>query len=127
MATNKRRVGRPKASPQMGPLVLSDRHSRTKIEIEIGADAAEELVGYVRWIELSEGMPTDEARAATVEFALRRVFKADRLWQEHRGRSEKREVLTGLGTTELASPSLPPSPTAIPRPTPTLPAPTTAR
>jgi hypothetical protein len=125
MDTKRRKVGRPKASPQMGPLVLSERRNRTKIEIEVGADAAEELAEYVRWIELSEGMATAEARATTVEFALRKVFKADRLWQEHRGRSGVREEMTAAGRTELAPPPLP-APTAPHRPVP-LPAPTTAR
>lgn len=127
MDTKRRKVGRPKACPQMGPLVLSERRNRTRIEIEVGADAAEELAAYVRWIELSEGMSTAEARAATVEFALRKVFKADRLWQEHRGRSEQREEIAAPGGKELAPSPLPPSPAATHRAAPSLPAPTSVR
>ena len=88
METSKRHVGRPKASPQTGPLVLTERRTRTKIEIEVGAEEAQELAEYVRWVEASEGMSTADARAATVEFALRNVFKRDRLWQERRRAGE---------------------------------------
>ncbi len=114
MEMSKRRVGRPKASAQTGPLVLSERRARMKVEVDIGAEVAEELAEYVRWVEVSEAMSTAEARAATVEFALRNVFKRDRLWHEWR---RKREGGNGRGTssadtaTQLpqapASPSLP--------------------
>ncbi|MFL5307080.1 MAG: hypothetical protein ACJ8F1_17825 [Polyangia bacterium] len=103
-------------------MVLSERGSRTKVEIEIGTDAAEELAEYVRWIELSEGMPTAEARTATLEFALRRVFKADRLWQEHRTRAPRHDhVVAGAGP-ESAPPPLPPL-----RPAPGLPSPVSGK
>jgi hypothetical protein len=89
MDISKRRVGRPKASPQTGPLVLSERRARAKIQIEIGTEAAEELAAYVRWLEVSEGMSTADAQAATVEFALQSVFKRDRLWQEWRRQGDR--------------------------------------
>jgi hypothetical protein len=89
MEISKRRVGRPKASEQTGPLVLSERRARTKVEIEIPADVAEDFAKYVRWVEVSEGMSTTDARAATVEFALRNVFKRDRLWHEWRRKDER--------------------------------------
>ena len=115
METSKRRVGRPKASEQTGPLVLSDRRARAKIEIEMPADVAEDFAKYVRWVEVSEGMSTADARAATVEFALRNVFKRDRLWQEWRRKDERDdpEQAPAPTTTRSAqpaapSPSLPP-------------------
>ena len=100
MEGSKRRVGRPKASPQTGPLVLSERRTRTKVEIEIGAETADELAEYVRWVETSQGMATADARAATVEFALRDVFKRDRLWREWR---RKGEVVERLATTRRSA------------------------
>ena len=88
METSKRRVGRPKASEQTGPLVLSERRARAKIEIEVPTDVAEDFAKYVRWVEVSEGMSTADARSATVEFALRNVFKRDRLWHEWRRKDD---------------------------------------
>jgi len=115
MGNSTRQVGRPKASPQTGPLVLSERRTRTKIEIEVGAEAAAELAEYVRWLEVSEGMSAADARATTVEFALRNVFKRDRLWQEWRRKDERHgpKQATAPTTTRPAepaapSPSLPP-------------------
>ena len=114
METSKRHVGRPKASPQTGPLVLSERRARTTIEIEIGAEAAEELADYVRWVETSEGMSTADARAATIEFALRTVFKRDRLWQQQRHGSKavepSRQAAPAPEPTPATSSSLPSSP-----------------
>ena len=112
METSKRHVGRPKTSPQTGPLVLSERRTRTKIEIEIGSESAEELAEYVRWVETSEGMSTADARVATIEFALRNVFKRDRLWQEHRRGGEvepPRQPAHAPEPTPAPSPSRPPS------------------
>jgi len=116
METSKRRVGRPKASEQTGPLVLSERRARAKIEIEVPTDVAEDFAKYVRWVEVSEGMSTADARSATVEFALRNVFKRDRLWQEWRRKDERDdpEQAPAPTTTRSAqpaapSPSLPPS------------------
>jgi hypothetical protein len=115
METSKRRVGRPKASEQTGPLVLSERRARAKIEIEMPADVAEDFAKYVRWVEVSEGMSTADARAATVEFALRNVFKRDRLWQEWRRKDERDDPEQAPAPTTMRSappaapsPSLPP-------------------
>jgi hypothetical protein len=112
MDSSKRRVGRPKAAAQTGPLVLSEKRARKKIEIEMAAETVEELAEYARWIELSDGMSTVDATAATVEFALRRVFRQDRLWQQHR-RGGGRAVAVSEPTPAVpgrssASPSLPP-------------------
>lgn len=116
METSKRGVGRPKATPQTGPLVLSERRARMKIEIEIGADAGEELAAYVRWVELSEGMSTADARAATVEFALRNVFKRDRMWQQRRRREQPddRERSASPPIPHRAAPAAAPSPSLAP-------------
>jgi hypothetical protein len=85
------------------------------IEIELPADVAADLAKYVRWLEVSEGMSTEDAREATVEFALRSVFKRDRLWQEWR-RNDERDVseqaptpaTTRPAQATAPSPSLPP-------------------
>ena len=118
MEPSKRHVGRPKTSPQTGPLVLSERRTRTKVEIEIGTEVAEELGEYVRWVEVSEGMSTADARAATVEFALRNVFKRDRMWKDRRRKGEAEETLAATTTLRSAQPATP---------TPSLPPPSGAR
>jgi len=118
MESSKRHVGRPKASPQTGPLVLTERRARTKIEIEIGVEAAQELADYVGWVEVSEGMSTTDAQAMTVEFALRSVFKRDRLWQERR-RSDEAPAPSRRPASAPEAPTAPSSrPPSVPRPLP---------
>ena len=119
METSKRHVGRPKAAPQTGPLVLSERRTRTKIEVEIHTATAEELGEYVRWVETFEGISTDEASSTTVDFALRTTFKRDRLWQEQRrGRANAQAQYPGQppDQTPTPSPTRPPSPSRLPPP-----------
>ena len=43
METKQRKVGRPKAPPRTGPLVLGEDYARTKVTLEISELAAEEL------------------------------------------------------------------------------------
>lgn len=79
----------------MIPLVTnghSKRYGLGTVELEIGADAAADFADYVRWVEMSEGMSTADARAATVEFPLRAVFKRDRLWHEWRQKAAAADV-----------------------------------
>jgi hypothetical protein len=107
--SDKKKPGRPKAATQTGPLVLSERRTRTKIELEINSEAAAELADYARWVEVSEGMSTAEATATTVEFALRNVFKRDRLWREQRRKADKQPTPAVTGPARPA-PAAPPSP-----------------
>lgn len=51
METKQRKVGRPKAPPRTGPLVLGEDYARTKLTLEISERAAEELAEYTRWVE----------------------------------------------------------------------------
>src|SRR5437016_2152721 len=66
METNQRKVGRPKASPRTGPLVLGEDYARTKVTLEIGERTAEGLAEYTRWVEKSAGISANEARFKTV-------------------------------------------------------------
>ena len=88
----KRRIGRPKAVPQSGPLVLEGSRVRVKVEIEIPEVTADELKEYARWVELSSAATTKDAMVATVDYALRDVFKRDRLWQEQRRKGAEPEA-----------------------------------
>jgi len=88
MSSNKR-AGRPKASPQTGPLVLEGDRVRVKIELELSAETAAELKEYSRWVELSSGRATADALFATADYALRKLFRRDRLWQEHRQEGDR--------------------------------------
>src|SRR5437660_8548573 len=110
MESSKRRVGRPKASPPMGPLVLSEDRSRTKVEVELAAATARELGDYTRWVELSAGMSTAEATGAAVDFALRNVFRRDRLWQQHRRDSRRAEDVADLPASAPPTAHAPSSP-----------------
>jgi hypothetical protein len=120
-SSSTRRVGRPKATPQTGPLVLEGGRDRIKIGIEIAADAADEVKEYARWVELS----------TTVEYALREVFRRDRLWQQNGrtvARIEPPTPAQGLPPQQTHAPTLPPatlSARTVPTPAPQRP-PTTA-
>src|SRR6188472_3667396 len=84
METKERKVGRPKARPRSGPLVLGEDHARAKVSLEISERVEEELAAYTRWVEKSSGISANEARFKTVDFALREVFRRDRVWQAER-------------------------------------------
>lgn len=84
METNPRKVGRPKSLPRTGPLVLGEQQARTKVTLELSEDAAAELAEYVLWVEQCSGVTTGEARFKTVDFALREIFRRDRVWQAKR-------------------------------------------
>jgi hypothetical protein len=91
-------------------LVLEDDADRVKLEVEIAASTASDLVEYVRWVELSSSLTTAEATSRTVDFALRKVFQRDGLWQEHR-----------RGDRRPATPSAPPpKPSPMPGPSPSV-------
>jgi hypothetical protein len=106
--SDKRRVGRPKALPQTGPLVLEGCRVRVKIEIEIPEATADELQDYARWVELSSSVATKDALFATVDYALRDVFRRDRLWQVRRRKGAEAEPAPS--TKAASAPASPPSP-----------------
>lgn len=106
METNQRKVGRPKAPARTGPLVLGDDYARTKVTLEISEQTAGVLAEYTRWVEKSAGIAANEARFKTVDFALREIFRRDRVWQaERRGPSEP---------VKAAQAAMPPA--SVPRP-----------
>jgi hypothetical protein len=61
------------------------------MEIEMPEATADELKEYARWVELSSSVATKDAVVRTVDFALRDVFKRDRLWREQRRRGAEPE------------------------------------
>ncbi len=121
METKERKVGRPKAPPRTGPLVLGEDYARTKVTLEISERAAEELADYTRWVEKSSGISANEAKFKTVDFALREIFRRDRVWQaERRAPPEPAKaapVVTPAPRPAAATPpSLPPPAPREPRP-----------
>ena len=116
METKQRKVGRPKAPPRTGPLVLGDDGARTKVTLEISERAAQQLAEYVHWVEQCSGMAEGEARFKTVDFALLATFRRDREWQAKRRASP--------ATAAPLSAPTPPSPVRPPVvPPPSLPPP----
>jgi hypothetical protein len=118
MDNSKRRVGRPKSEPRTGPLVLAGGQDRQRIEVELTAETANELAEYAGWVEESSSLPSAEATFTTVEYALREVFRRDRLWRERRQvaarpSSPPRQITTptpAASPPRVPSPSLPPPP-----------------
>jgi hypothetical protein len=121
--SNKRRAGRPKARPQTGPLVLEGSQARVKLEVEVIDATADELTEYVRWVELSSSIATSDAKSKTVDFALRDLFRHDRLWKEHQKNGGRLESPPASAAPTAAAPSPaplpPPASSARPIPSPT--------
>jgi hypothetical protein len=115
---SKRRAGRPKAVPQSGPLVLEGGPQRVKVELEIGRATADELKEYARWVELAAPVDAKSALFKTVDFALREVFRRDRLWQERRRKGEPKSEYRESPTAPQALPPLAATPPSSPRPVP---------
>ena len=125
METKERKVGRPKAPPRTGPLVLGEDYARTKVTLELGERTAEVLAEYTRWVEKSAGISANEARFKTVDFALREIFRRDAVWQaERRAPSEPAKVAASVTAPSTPAPrpaaatppSLPPPAPREPRP-----------
>ena len=118
MDTNQRKVGRPKASPRTGPLVLGEDYARAKVTLEISERAAEELAEYTRWVEKWSGIAANEARFKTVDFALREIFRRDRVWQaERRAPSEPAKAAPAVTPAPSSRPAAATSP-SLPPPAP---------
>jgi hypothetical protein len=124
MEANQRKVGRPKALPRTGPLVLGEEQNRTKVTLEISERAAIELAEYTRWVEQWSGITASEAKFKTADFALREIFRRDRVWQAKRRTPSEAEparaapVVTPASAPRPAagnSPSLPPPTPREPR------------
>ena len=112
MQTNQRKVGRPKAPPRTGPIVLGEDYARAKVTLEISERAAEELAEYTRWVEKWSGIAAAEAKFKTVDFALREIFRRDHVWQ-----TQRRTPPESAPTSASASASIPPAaPTRSPSP-----------
>jgi hypothetical protein len=94
------------------------------MEIELPEGTVDDLKEYARWVELSGSLATDEALFATIDYALRDVFKRDRLWQERlrKGVEPAQAPISAAPPVPSSSPSLPP-PTNGARPVPTAAAP----
>lgn len=130
METNQRKVGRPKAAPRTGPLVLGNDRARTRVTLEISERAAAELAEYASWVEQYSGMPASEARFKTIDFALLETFRRDQEWQKKRRASHESKATAPATTPTAPAPPAPPvaPPAAIPRaPSPSLPPPRDSR
>ena len=123
METKERKVGRPKAPARTGPLVLGGDYARAKVTLEISERVEEELAAYTRWVEKSSGISASEAKFKTVDFALREIFRRDRVWQAERRAPPEPAKAAPVVTpapvsrpTAVTPPSLPPTAPREPRP-----------
>jgi hypothetical protein len=113
MEPTRRKPGRPKASQRTLPLVLDTARSLERLEVAIPESTAKTLAEYTVWVRHSKNMTAEEATTATVDYALREVFRRDRLWRNLGQEAEKG------ATVSSAAPAQPrPFPTALPEPRP---------
>jgi hypothetical protein len=119
METNQRKVGRPKASPRTGPLVLGEDHGRTKVTLELSDRAATELAEYVQWVEECSGITASEAKFKTVDFAVREIFRRDRVWQAQRPKAAEAPQAPAIASMPTVAPAAPRAPSpSLPPPAP---------
>jgi len=118
METKERKVGRPKAPARTGPLVLGDDYARTKVTLEISEQTAGVLADYTRWVEKSAGISANEARFKTVDFALREIFRRDRVWQAERRAPAEPAKAAPVATPAPAPRPSAPTPPSLPPPAP---------
>ena len=86
--------------------------------LEISERAAEELAEYTRWVEKWSGIAANEARFKTVDFALREIFRRDRVWQaEQRAPSEPAKAAAVVPPPSSPRPATA-TPPSLPPPTP---------
>jgi hypothetical protein len=112
MENEQRKFGRPRTPQQILPLVLTEDRTLETIEVAIPEGTAKALAAYTAWVRGCRDMRIEEATTATIDYALREVFRRDRLWRD-RQRSP-----------QAKSPSSPPSaPSVSPRPPTVLPEP----
>jgi hypothetical protein len=119
MESSKKRVGRPKSELRTGPLVLEEAKSRQKTEVELTTAITSEFGEYTAWVETSSSLNTADAKSTTVEFALRELFRRDRVWRERQAAMASPASTTSAAVTSHpapSSPSLPPSPSGTARP-----------
>ncbi|MES1207092.1 MAG: hypothetical protein ABUS79_14235 [Pseudomonadota bacterium] len=111
MENTRRKPGRPKASTRTTPLVLDADFNLTKIDVALPASTVKTLTEYATWVQRCGDMTAEAATTATVDFALREVFRRDHLWRDERRIPERRPPENPAATT---TPALPP-PTGTPR------------
>jgi hypothetical protein len=81
------------------------------MEIELPEGTAAELREYAGWVELSAQMATKDAVFATVDYALREVFRRDRLWLARRRKGAEptpAPISAAPAPPTSSSPTLPP-------------------
>jgi hypothetical protein len=106
MDNHPRKPGRPKSSPRTTPLVLDAELNLTKVEVAVPEATAKTLGEYVIWVQRCSDKTAEAADTATVDFALREVFRRDRLWRDERRIPEQRPP--------VIKPTITPSPLPLP-------------
>ena len=121
MENERRKRGRPRTEKQSLPLVLGEDRSLETIEVAIPEGTAKVLAEYTAWVRGCRDMRPEGATTATVDYALRELFRRDRLWRD-RQRSPQSK---GAAVPPAAPAATPRLPTAIPehRPLPGPPVP----
>jgi hypothetical protein len=108
MDNSHRKPGRPKTSSRTAPLVLDIDRNLTTIELALPTATAKTLAEYAAWVRQCADITTEEATTTTVDFALREVFRRDRLWRDERRIPDQKPLAAPITAT--------PSPTALPGP-----------
>ena len=112
METERPKRGRPRASQQSLPLVLGEDRSLETVQVALPEGTAKVLAEYTAWVRGCRDMRPEEAVTATIDYALRELFRRDRLWRD-RQRSPQAKGPASPTPSQPANPRLP---TALPEP-----------
>jgi hypothetical protein len=114
METQRRKPGRPRATQRTLPLVLDTDRSLEKLEVAIPESTAKALAEYAAWVRQCRDMTVEEATTSTIDYALREVFRRDRLWRDRqrKGREQGGAAPPPTAATRTTFP------TALPEPRP---------
>lgn len=117
--SEKKKPGRPKSSQRTGPLVLETEQKLLEVRLPLPAGTAAMLTEYVAWVRECGDMNAEEATTKTVDFALRDVFRRDRLWRR-RKTVDQHHPSASPPTKDARQtiPASPPPPSSVARPTP---------
>lgn len=114
----KKKPGRPKASQRTGPLVLETEQNLIEVRFSLPAGTAAMLTEYVAWVRECGDMNADDATTKTVDFALRDVFRRDRLWRRRKTVEQQQSAPASPKDAWQTTPASLPPPTSAARPTP---------
>lgn len=116
MESERPKRGRPRASQQSLPLVLGEDRSLETVQVVLPEGTARVLTEYTAWVRGCRDMRPEDAVTATIDYALRELFRRDRLWRDRQRSAQAKSAASPPSTPPGNSrlPIAPPEPRPFP-------------